>query len=285
MMNKRDIALEISKLLPDKLYLQLMYKKHYGRFIDFKNPQSYNEKLQWIKIYDRNPEYTKMVDKIAAKEYVSTIIGEKYIVPLLRVWDTAEEICLDGLPKQFVMKSNHDSKGVLICDDISKFDLEEAKKFFAPRLKRNGFWYGREWPYKNVVPKVFAETYLDSGTQEAIRDFKVLCFDGKARLCEIHIDRFGDHHTQDMYRCDEGRWEKTDIAQGPMSDEIEPRPVFLEEMIQLSEKLSKNIRHVRVDWYFVDQLYFGELTFFDGSGFEGFDNPEHDLMIGKWFNI
>lgn len=268
----------IAKLLPDKLYLSLVYYKHFKQFPNFRNPETFNEKLQWLKLYDRHEEFTTMVDKYAVKQYIAERIGEKHIIPLIGVWDCFEEIDFEKLPNQFVLKCTHDSHGVIICEDKKKLDIKQARDKITSCIKRNFFYYGREWPYKNVKPRIIAEKYMGSN----LSDYKVLCFEGEPRIIEVHQDRGTEKYTQSFY---DVSWEKSFITQGKGA-ELVPKPITLDLMLKYSKILSKGIHHIRVDWYEVDgQLYFGELTLFDGSGFVPFDKKEYDVYLGSLINI
>ena len=271
------------KWLPDKMFLKIGYRLTMKKKLNLKDPKTLNEKLQWLKLYDRNPEYTKMVDKYEAKRYVAERVGEKYIIPLLGVWDSFDEIDFDRLPDQFVLKCTHDCGGLVICQDKSKLDLESAKKKIVRSLRNNYYWQSREWPYKDVKPRIIAEKYMvdESGTE--LKDYKVMCFHGEPKIIQLHKGRYSDH-TQDFYSAE---WEKYDIYQGcPQTEGAIEKPVFLEEMLAVSRKLSKDIPCVRADWYCVDgQLYFGELTFFDASGFCAYEPEEWDYTLGSWVNL
>ena len=256
--------------------------------MDLDNPKTFNEKLQWLKLYDRRPEYTTMVDKYEVKFYVAEHIGEQYIIPTLGVWNHFDEIDFDILPDQFVLKCTHDSGGLIICRDKGKIDIRKAKKKIEQSLKQNFYYWGREWPYKNVIPRVIAEEYMEDEYGRELKDYKVLCFNGVPKLIELHSGRYTNHHTQDFYDTD---WNKLTISQTGLPDyqvtsEVFPRPNALQEMISLSRVLAENIPHIRVDWYLIHgQLFFGELTFFDGSGFVPFDDPKDDLMMGDWITL
>ena len=271
----------------DKTYLRVMFYLEMKKHLNLRNPQTFNEKLQWLKLYNRNPLYTKMVDKYLVKDYVSNLIGDKYIIPNLGVWEDAKDIDFNSLPNEFVLKATHlgGSTGVIICRDKFKLDILDVQVKLNKALKRNNYLKTREWPYKNVVPKILAETFLNDGNA-VLNDFKVMCFNGVAKLIELHQNRFSANHTQDFYDRD---WNKTNITQGSYSlnnDEVFPKPICLSEMLELSEKISKGIPHCRVDWYVVeDRLYFGEITFFDGSGFTPFDNYEDDYLLGSWIDL
>lgn len=271
----------------DALYLKMEYYFQTGRRLNLNNPKSYNEKLQWLKIHDRKPEYTQMVDKAGVKDYITKTIGEEYVIPTLGVWKHFDEIDFTTLPEKFVLKCTHDSGGLVICKDKKTLDKVSAKKKIEKCLKKNYFYGTREWPYKDVEPRIIAEPLLEQANGEEICDYKVMCFNGKAKLIELHMNRHSDHHTQDFY---DVNWQKTEISQGKgyggCSDIEVPKPSCLDEMLQLSETLTKDMAHCRVDWYVVNgHLYFGELTFFDGSGFDLFDRYEDDLLLGSWINL
>lgn len=277
----------LSRIIPDKPYICLQYFYHFHKFPNLKNPQTFNEKLQWLKLYDRKPEYTKMVDKVEAKKYVASLIGDEYIIPTLGVWERAEDIDFDSLPNQFVLKWNHDSGSIVICRDKSTFDKEAAIKKLSGGEKRNGFWYGREWPYKNVKPLVFAEQYMEDKETKELRDYKVFCFNGVAKTLFIATDRQteGKLTTHDFYTVD---FEHLPIRKGihPNVPERIKQPKCLRKMLDISELVSKNIPHLRVDFYEVDgKIYFGELTFADGSGYEKFSPEQWDKTFGDWITL
>ena len=268
--------------MSDETYLKFAFRVRCGSTLDLENPKTYNEKLQWLKLHDRKPEYTTMVDKYEVKQYIAEKIGDEYVIPTLGVWDRFEDIDFDSLPEQFVLKCTHDSGGLVICKDKAKLDIADARKRITKSLKKNYYWANREWPYKNVQPRIIAEKFMvdDSG---GLQDYKVLCFNGEPKLIQVHKGRF-QSHTQDYY---DTQWKRQAIYQGdPMSSTETAKPVFLEQMLEVSRKLSAGIPHVRVDWYYVDgQLYFGELTFFDGSGLVPFE-PEHwDYILGSWIDL
>ena len=270
----------------DKVYLRWKFRFAMGYFFDIERPKTFYEKLQWLKLYNQKTEYTTMVDKLSVKEYVASKIGWQYIIPTLKVYNNAAEINFDELPNQFVLKCTHDSGGIVICKDKRNINKKETVEKLRKSLNTNFYWQTREWPYKNVKPKIIAEEYMEEGNQPSLYDYKVLTFDGKVKLIEVHIGRFTSNHTQDFYDRD---WNKTTITQGSfgkVSDVSIERPTLLEEMIRLSELLAENIPHVRIDWYIVNnKLYFGEITFFDGSGFDPWDRYEDDCMMGSWITL
>ncbi len=272
--------------MPDEAYLKRKFKASIGQELDLDNPQSFNEKLQWLKLYNRRPEYTMMVDKYKVRDYIAEKLGEEYLIPLLGVWDDPDEIDFDALPNQFVLKCNHNSGlGMCICKDKSKLDIPKVKEELRKGLAEDYYLTGREWPYKDVPRKIVCEKYMvdESGTE--LKDYKLLCFDGEPKLIEIHRGRFGEH-TQDFY--DAETWERLDIQQPdmPMAEHPMQKPAFADQMVALSRVLAKDIPHVRVDWYFAEnRLYFGELTFFDGAGFDSFIDVKDDLLLGNYITL
>ncbi len=275
----------LDRFLSDEVYQKMLYRRVTGYKLELDPPRTYTQKLQWIKLYDRKPIYRTMVDKYAVKQYAAKIIGDDHIVPLLGVWERPEDIDWDSLPNQFVLKTNHDCGGLVICKDKSKLDIETACKKLKKSLKRNYWLAGREWPYKDVPRKIIAEKYIEDSTGGLV-DYKVMCFNGEPKLIEVHLGRYTSNHTQDFYNID---WEKTEIAQkssGSVSDSLIEKPVCYDKMIELSRKLSTGIPHVRVDWYIVDNhLYLGELTFFDASGFDEFIPDKYNYIIGEWITL
>lgn len=270
------------KNMSDEKYLKMMFKHMVGYELNLENPKTFNEKLQWLKLYDRNPLYTKLVDKYEVRKYVAEIIGEEYLIPLIGVWDKFEDIDFSKLPNKFVLKCAHDSGSVFICTDKSKFDIEEVKVKINKALKRNYYYLHREWPYKNVKPKIVCEEFI-SDKDITPDDYKAMCFNGKVKFIGVHIDRFGNHCLDNYDR----EWNKTTIAKdGQMSDFVYDKPKQFENMIQLSEKLASIMCHVRIDWFIVkDRLYFGEITLYESAGFDHFDNEEDDYLLGSWIKL
>lgn len=269
--------------LKDELYIKLCYRARIGKELNLNNPQTFNEKLQWLKLYDRNPEYTEMVDKYEAKKYVADIIGDKYIIPTLGLWNKFEDINFEKLPNQFVLKCTHDSGGLVICKDKSKLNLKEAKRKISKSLKTNYYYHSREWPYKNVKPRIIAEQYMvdESGTE--LKDYKFFCFNGEPKLLFIAKDR--PYATKFNYY--DMNFKKLPFKQHyeNFNDCIE-KPKGFDKMVELSKKLSKNIPHVRVDFYDINgKVYFGELTFYHFSGFEKFEPEEWDRKLGDMLKL
>ena len=270
--------------LPDSIYLKLLFRFKMGKPLNLKNPKTFNEKLQWLKLYNRKPEYTTMVDKYAVKQYVANIIGGEYIIPTLGVWDSPDDIDWVSLPDQFVLKTTHGGGGggVVICRDKQTFDKATAKRKLESSMKSDIYKSLREWPYKNVKKRIIAEKYIEDESGY-LRDYKVMCFNGQPKLIQMHMGRFNGVHTQDFYNCD---WDKlVDINQNGCinSDILLPKPQCLEQMLELSSKLSKRLPQIRVDWYIIGaKLYFGEMTFFDAGGFDDFVPESLNEVIGSW---
>lgn len=273
--------------LPDKAYLSIMYRAYLGKKLNWKNPKTFNEKLQWLKLYDRNPAYCSMVDKYAAKQFAAERIGSQYVVPLLAgPWDSFDEIDFDALPEQFVLKTTHDCGGVWICTDKQKLDKRAAKAFFRKHLKNNYYLSGREWPYKNVKPRIFAELFLSELGNDDLRDYKFFCFDGVPKLMFIASERQSqDQETKfDFYDMD---FNHLPIINGhPNSPHPIVKPENFERMKELAAVLSDGIPHLRVDFYECGgRLYLGELTFSHWSGFIAFEPDEWDERIGSWIKL
>lgn len=280
-------------LWPDKLYLSLIYRSKMGHWIDWKNPKSFTEKLQWLKVYDYKPEYTKMVDKLAAKDYVASRIGEEYIIPTLGVWDRVEDIDWDFLPEQFVLKTTHGGGGcgVTVCSDKTHFDKSKAIKKLQISMHSNAGKTYREKPYLNVPRKIIAEKYIvehnvrESDESLDLRDYKFFCFNGKVKFFKIDFGRFVDHHAN--YYSPEGKLlpfgEK---GLEPDPSHIEVMPNNLSRMIDIAQKLSNGFKFLRVDLYNVNEnIYFGELTFYPAAGIGSFAPEKWDKTIGSWLNI
>lgn len=268
------ILLKLDKMnlirLSDKKFIEYRFLSEMGYKLNLKSPQTFNEKLQWLKLYNRNPEYTKMVDKYEVREYIKEKIGEEYLIPLIGVYDKFDDIDFDKLPNQFVIKCNHDSGGLVICKDKSKLDIESARKKINRSLKTNYYYSGREWPYKNVKPKILIEKYMEDNVDKELIDYKLYAFNGKVDYVMVCFDRFNGG-TKFIYFDRNWNMKKTFSSDGiKYGDSVKLRkPKNLGKMFKFASVLSKNIPFVRVDFYEVNgKLYFGELTFFPSSGFD-----------------
>lgn len=272
--------------IPDKYYLKFVYRIQLGKKLNFDCPITYNEKLQWLKIYDRNDMYTKLVDKYEVRKYVKNIVGEKYLIPLIGVWNSFDEIDFKKLPSKFVLKCTHDSGGIVVCSSKKEFDKKVAKRKLSRLLKNNYFDYLREWPYKNIKPRIIAEKYMTDGSginKNQLKDYKFFCFEGIVKLVMVAQDRF-EFPKSNFYNIN---FEPIDLKIGnPNFFEKIERPLNFNLMIKIAEKLSKGLRHVRVDLYNIDgKIYFGELTFFHWGGISIIEPIEWDIKMGKWINL
>lgn len=272
-------------MLPDKLYLGIQYKKRIGRKLNLDNPKSFNEKLQWLKLYDRNCDYVKLVDKYLVKEYLSRKIGEKYVIPTIGVWDCVDQIDFDALPNQFVLKCTHDSGGVIVCKDKRTFDVDKAKKTLKKSLRRDYFYHGREWPYKKVKRRVIAEQYMVDDSGYELKDYKLMCFNGQVKCsftCSNRTCKGGLY--VNFY---DKNWIPMPFERHyPKNPKEIDKPISYDKMVELAEVLSKGIPFVRIDFYEIEgNPYVGELTFYPGSGFEEFIPEEWDDILGDWIDL
>ena len=276
--------------LPDATYLKLLYRFKMGHRLDLKNPQNFTEKLQWLKLYNRKPEYTKMVDKYAVKEYVAKKIGEEYIIPTLGVWDKPEDIDWVSLPNKFVLKTTHGGGGggVVICKDKATFDKTTAIAKLKESMASDIYSYLREWPYKNVPKRIIAEKFLAPEKSPALKDlpdYKFFCFNGKVNFFKVDFGRFVEHHAN-YYDTDGNLLPFGEKSFEPDPNYIIELPNNLRDMIALAERLSKNEPFLRVDFYNVNgKIFFGELTFYPASGMGKWTTEEADVKIGKYMKI
>lgn len=273
--------------MPDKEYISRMYKAKFGREINLDNPETFNEKLQWLKLYDRKTIYTTMVDKYEAKKYVADIIGEEYIIPTLGVWDTAEEIDFKILPDKFVLKTTHDSGGVKLVDkNKPDYNERELRKFFRKRLKRSLYKLTREWPYKDVKPRIIAEKYMENVGEDGVKDYKFFCFDGVAKCYKVDFDRFIEHHAN-YYDIESNYMNLGEVAfPASKSKHADISQADIDTMIFISQQLAQTTPFLRVDFYDIEgKIYWGELTFFPASGFGKLYPDEADLTLGKWIQL
>lgn len=287
--------------LPDWLYLKILFRRKMGYPLHLLHPQTFNEKLQWLKLYDRRPEYTRMADKYEVKEYVADLIGREHIIPTLGVWDSFDEIDFDKLPDCFVLKCTHDSGSVMVCRDRKAFDMDLAREKICRGLGKNYFYYGREWPYKDIKPRVLAEEYLEDseeisgisykgssnmeqeGYRKGLKDYKFYCFNGKPGF--IYVSQGLEDHATARINFLNMEWEKTDFQRADYKefDTLPPKPACFQQMIGLAERLAGNIPFVRVDFYEVNKkVYFGEFTFSPGNGMTKLQPEEWDRKLGDF---
>ncbi len=277
---------QLATFVSDENYVKWKYYLNFHKKLHLDNPQTYNEKLQWLKLHDQHEEYAQMVDKYEVKKYVASIIGEEYIIPTYGVYDAFEEIDFASLPQQFVLKCTHNSGGVLVCKDKAVFDVEGARKQVNKWLKKNPYWKNREYPYKNVKPRIIIEQYMEDESGYELKDYKFFCFDGTAKYIFVASDRGKDDEETkfDFYDIE---WNLLPFTNGhPNSNKMMKKPENYDKMVEISEKLSLGIPHVRVDLYNINgRIYFGELTFFHWSGLVPFVPEEWDYTFGSWLML
>lgn len=274
--------------LPDKVYLSILYRCKMGKWIDWKNPKTFTEKIQWLKLYNHKSEYTTMVDKYAVKDYVSSKIGKKYVIPTIGVWDSVDEIDIDSLPGSFVLKTTHGggSGGVVVCKDKSKFDLESAKRKLNESLKSDIYINYREWPYKNVPRRIIAEKFIEIPEKKDLTDYKIFCFNGEPRYIQVIQDR----NTKESIDFFDTEWNHQEfIGLNPNVKSAScpiAKPANLSDMLDIARKLSKDVPFVRVDLYQTTEgVYFGELTFFPASGIGTFTPEEWNYKLGDLIKL
>lgn len=276
------VLYRICGCLSDETYLRWIYYLETGNKLDLKDPKRYNEKLQWIKLFDHNPLYTELADKYAVKKIVSEKVGDEYVAKCLGVWDRAEDIDWDSLPSKFVLKTTHDggNNGVFIVRDKLQIDKPQMIRRINASLHRDTFKLGREWPYKDILRRVFAEEYLEDANGE-LRDYKFFCFDGKVKYLFIATERQSGGEVKFNY-FDADFNDLGIVQQHPLSDKPIAKPNVFEKMKEVAAKLSEGIPAVRVDLYEVNgKVYFGEYTFFHHGGFVPFHPDEWDFVWGN----
>lgn len=271
--------------LPADVFLKRMYRSCIGKDLDLENPTTYTEKLQWLKLYDQREKYTTMVDKYEVKQYVARTIGAEYVIPLLGVWDCVEDVDFEGLPRQFVLKTTHDSGGIIVCKDKEKLDVDAVKKRLYHFWKRDYYSMNREWPYKNVKPRIIAEAYMEDSKHGELRDYKFFTFGGKPKVLYIAQGRGkNEPTTADFFDMEFNHLPFT--IDHDMAPTLPDKPINFELMKWLSSKLSEGTPQLRVDFYEVDgRVYFGEMTFFHCSGMAEFHPAEWDRIFGDWVTL
>lgn len=284
--NPEYILLKIfGKYMNDDKYLTILYKYNIGKKLDLSNVKTFNEKLQWLKINDRKLEYIQLVDKYEVRKYISKVIGNSYLIPLIGVYDRFEEIDFNKLPDKFVLKCTHDSGSVFICKDKKNFNIRLVKNKINKALKKNYYYSSREWPYKNVKPRIICETFMENSNDDLI-DYKFFCFNGEVKTILVCSERFSSNGLKETFF--NTKWEIQNFKRSNCNiSEIKiDKPKNLDQMIVLAKKLSENKTFIRVDFYEIkNKIYFGELTFFPASGLQGFEPEYYDNILGDWINI
>lgn len=272
------------KNMTDEKYLKMMFRHMFDYELNLNNPQTFNEKLQWLKLYDRNPLYTQLVDKYEVRKYITETIGEEYLTPLIGVWDKFEGIDFSKLPNKFVLKCTHDSGGLVICKDKNELDIESARKKINKCLKRNYYYHSREWPYKNVKPRIICEKYMVDESGVELKDYKIFCFSGEPKIIQVDYNRFIDHK-RNLY---DVQWNYIPASiKYPTDAKVKiVKPEKLNQMLKLARILSEDYPHVRVDFYSINgKIYFGEMTFYHEAGFGKFDSKEFEVKMGEWIKL
>ena len=270
--------------LSDECYVKLQYALNMGRFPDLQNPCRFIEKLNWLKIHDHDPRYSALVDKWDVMDYVSERIGEGYCIKKFGVWDSFDEIDFDALPDQFVLKCTHDSGGIVICKDKASFNKAAARRKLNRSMKRSYYWHAREWPYRNIRPRILAEEFMTDLSGTGLLDYKFFCFDGEPEFMYIATGRADGNTHFDFYDRD-FNW--LPVRQHCPNAAVHPeKPEGYEEMLELARKLSRGLKHVRVDFFQSGgKVYFGELTMYHLCGYERFDPDEFDFKFGEYLKL
>lgn len=280
-LNNRGLANWIS----DKFMVKILYRDVFGRKLNLDSPKTFNEKMQWLKLYNRKDIYTSYVDKLAVKDIVAKKIGKEYIIPTLKVYDSLNEISLSDLPNQFVLKCTHDSGTVVICSNKKELNFKESKDKLKKRMSENYFYRLREWPYKNVKPRIIAEEFINDDKEGQLKDYKFFCFNGRVKFLKIDFDRFSNHRAN-YYDLNMKLLPFGEVDFMPDRNHIEKKPQNFEKMLELAEVLSEGLPFIRVDFYNVDgKIYFGELTFFPASGLGKFTDEKWDVEIGNMLEL
>lgn len=265
--------------MDDEKYLKLLFRIRVGKALNLEKPETFNEKMQWLKIHNRRPEYTMMVDKYAVKKYIADVLGEQYVIPNIGVWDYFEDIDFEVLPNQFVMKCTHDSGGLIICKDKSTLNLKEVKEKIEHCMKRNYYYSSREWPYKNVKPRIIVEEYIENN-EEGLHDYKIWCFNGEPVYIQYITGRIGNETYEGFY---DSEWNLQNFYyHNPLMKESVKKPDCLDTLLSMARKLAQKHPFMRCDFYVLEDgsIRFGEITFFPMSGMEKWNPKEMDEIFG-----
>lgn len=272
------------RIVPAKVFLSIRYRIVFGRWMDWKNPTTFNEKLQWLKIYYYGKLEANLVDKIKVKKYISSIVGEQYVLPTIGEWKSANDIPFDKLPDEYVLKCNHDSGSVYFSKKSSPLNPDKTRKELRKKLNTNYYWSGRETPYNYVVPKVFAEPLIKFTEEKELYDYKFFCFNGVPKVFRIDYNRFVEHHAN--YYDIDGHQISLGIKAFPPSDVVLPIPNNLSDMVDVASRLAKGLPFSRIDLYNIDgTIICGEITLFPGAGFSVFNDDVWDERLGSWINL
>lgn len=275
------------KWIPDKTYLKYFYKAYLNKNLDIENPKLFSEKIQWLKLYAKNESYTEYVDKYAVRKYIEKTLGSKYLVPFIDVFDDVESIDFDKLPDKFVLKCTHGSRCNILCNDKKSLNIIEAKKKLKKWMKNNWFWYCREYPYKSIKPKILCEEFIGDGINPA-DDYKIYCLNGEPTIIRSLARNIQGNLVSECFYTT--KWEKTDCRIRKFDIESfranKEKPEQLNEMLEISKKLSKDITFLRVDLYNINgRVYFGEMTFFPQSGLDNFIPDKYNIEFGNLLKL
>ena len=272
------------KILPDKIWISLYYRGITRKKMNWNNPKTFNEKLKWLKINDRKPIYSQMVDKYEVRKLIAEKLGKEHLFPCYGVWDRFDDIDFDKLPKEFVLKCTHDSHSVIICKDKNKIDLKKIKTKLEKALKRNFYFEGRQWPYKNVHPRIIAEKLMTDESGSDLKDYKVFCFNGEPKVIQVDSERMSNHH-RNFY---DVNWNYINMyidVPNTTSSSV-PKPSSLDSMLKNAKILSEGMKFLRVDFYSINgKAYFGELTFYHSGGFGRFSEEKYNELWGTWIDL
>ncbi len=288
-MDRKELIKEIKyffRFIPDSMYIKIYYRMKFRKKLNLNEPKTFNEKIQWLKLNNKNIVYNKMVDKYEVREYIKDKIGEEYLIPLLGAYEKVEDIDFETLPNQFVIKCTHDSGGLVICRDKTQLDIKSVKKKINKSLRRNYYYYSREWPYKDVKPRIIIEKYMEDKKSKELLDYKFFCFNGQPMFIYIS-EGLENHKTAKISFLDmnfkKEKFKRTDYRE---FESLPSKPVNFEKMKEISKKLSKGHPFLRVDLYEINnKIYFGELTFSPCGGYIPIDPIEYDEKIGKMLKI
>ena len=270
----------LDKHASDELYLSWMFYHRLGYWPNLRRPKSFNEKLQWMKLHDNNPLFSLYADKYRVREHIVETIGEGYLIPILGVFEKAEDIDFDSLPNQFVLKCNHGAGCNIICKDKNRFDRRAAIIKLNEWMAKDYSHLKREYHYASIERKIICEQFMTDNETGDLRDYKFFCIGGEVQMIQVDMNRFS-HHTRNIYDKD---WNLLDVEISFPRDvtcTVAP-PRELPEMIAIANKLSKDFKQVRVDLYVINhKVYFGELTFFSGAGFSRYYPRKFEIELGK----
>ncbi|MCL1843560.1 MAG: glycosyl transferase [Defluviitaleaceae bacterium] len=278
-------AIKYCYFFSDQTATKLRFFLILHRRLNLKSPKAFNEKIQWIKLNDKNPLYTQLADKYGVREYIKDAFGEQYLVNLYGVWEEFEDINFDELPDKFVLKCTHDCGSVIVCKDKSKFNIESTRKWFKKKLRKNFYWRHREWHYKNIKPRIIAEEYLEDASG-SLTDYKIYCFNGQARLVSVSRGLTDRNSANRSFLTVNWEWSSVSSLKYKDFEQLPPRPAKLDEMLELSETISSTYSFLRVDLYVVgDRIILSELTLTPSGGMMVFAKKSEDELLGSWLKL